>query len=106
MGSASSRTDRLASTCPAFAVKSEKLSILAMCALKLAAMPTAAFVLARLLDLPPIAAGMIVLFAAMPTGANAYIFAVQYQRLANPASGAVTLLAAVTLPVVGWVVTR
>lgn len=49
---------------------------------------------ARLLD--P-AAGVIVLFAAMPTGANAYIFAVQYQRLVNPVSGAValgTLLAA------------
>ncbi|UPT89123.1 hypothetical protein HAP41_0000009150 [Bradyrhizobium barranii subsp. apii] len=41
-------------------------------------------------------------FAAMPTGANAYIFAAQYQRLVNPVSGAValgTLLAAVTLPV-------
>jgi predicted permease len=39
----------------------------------------------------------------MPTGANAYIFAVQYQRLVNPVSGAValgTLLAAATLPVV------
>ncbi|CUU21597.1 putative permease [Bradyrhizobium sp. JR7.2] len=58
-----------------------------------------AFVLAKLLNLPPVAAG--VLFAAMPTGANAYIFAVQYQRLVNPVSGAValgTLLAAVTLP--------
>ncbi|WP_439364622.1 hypothetical protein ACNJYD_34250 [Bradyrhizobium sp. DASA03005] len=56
--------------------------------------------LARLLD--P-AAGVSVLFAAMPIGANAYIFAVQYQRLVNPVSGAValgTLLAAVTLPVV------
>ncbi|WP_244550269.1 hypothetical protein [Bradyrhizobium sp. cf659] len=45
---------------------------------------------------------MVVLFAAMPTGANAYIFAVQYQRQVNPVSGAValgTLLAAVTLPV-------
>ena len=86
-----------------FEVKGEKLSILLMCALKLMAMPAAAFMLARLLDLPPIAAGVIVLFAAMPTGANAYIFAVQYQRLVNPVSGAValgTLLAAATLPVV------
>jgi len=33
--------------------------------------------LAKLLDLPPRAAGTVVLFAAMPTGANAYIFAVQ-----------------------------
>jgi hypothetical protein len=45
-------------------------------------------------------------FAAMPTGANAYIFAVQYRRLVNPVSGAValgTLLAAVTLPVVAMI---
>ena len=90
-------------------MKGEKLSILVMCALKLLAMPAAAFVLAKLLDLPPLAAGVGVLFAAMPTGANAYIFAVQYQRLVNPVSGAValgTLLAAVTLPVVVIVVTR
>ncbi|WP_257176561.1 MULTISPECIES: hypothetical protein [Bradyrhizobium] len=82
------------------------LSIPVMCALELAAMPVAAFVLARLLDLPPIAAGVIVLFAAMPTGANTYIFAVQYQRLVNPVAGAVALLAAVTLPVAVWVGTR
>ena len=73
-----------------------------MGALKLLATPAAAFVLAKLLGLPPVAAGVIVLFAAMLTGANAYIFAAQYQRLVNPVSGAValgTLLAAVTLPV-------
>ncbi|WP_027575290.1 hypothetical protein [Bradyrhizobium sp. WSM1743] len=34
------------------------------------------------------AVGIIVLFAEMPTGANAYICAVQYQRLVNPVSGA------------------
>jgi len=91
-----------------FEVKGEKLGIIMMCALKLAAMPAAAYLLARLLNLPPVATGVIVLFAAMPTGANAYIFAVQYQRLVNPVSGAValgTLLAAVTLPVVVMVVT-
>ncbi|SFJ61196.1 AEC family transporter [Bradyrhizobium sp. cf659] len=90
-----------------FEVKGEKLGIVVMCALKLMAMPAAAFVLAKLLGLPPTAAGVVVLFAAMPTGANAYIFAVQYQRQVNPVSGAValgTLLAAVTLPVVVWVV--
>jgi hypothetical protein len=92
-----------------FEVKGEMLSVVVMSALKLLAMPAAAFVLAKLLDLPPLAAGVVVLFAAMPTGANAYIFAVQYQRLVNPVSGAValgTLLAAVTLPVVVWVVAR
>jgi malonate transporter and related proteins len=92
-----------------FEVKGEMLSVVVMSALKLLAMPAAAFVLAKLLGLPPLAAGVVVLFAAMPTGANAYIFAVQYQRLVNPVSGAValgTLLAAVTLPVVVIVVAR
>ncbi|MCP3463263.1 AEC family transporter [Bradyrhizobium sp. CCGUVB23] len=86
-----------------FEVKGEKLGIVVMSALKLLVMPAAAFLLAKLLGLPPLAAGVVVLFAAMPTGANAYIFAVQYQRLVNPVSGAValgTLLAAVTLPAV------
>ena len=73
-----------------------------MCALKLMMMP-AAFVLAKLLDLSPLVAGVAVLLAAMPTDANACIFAVQYQRLVNPVPDAMalgTLLAAVTLPVV------
>jgi len=92
-----------------FEVKGEMGSVVVMSALKLLAMPATAFVLAKLLGLPPVAAGVIVLFAAMPTGANAYIFAAQYQRLVNPVSGAValgTLLAAVTLPVVVMIVTH
>ncbi len=92
-----------------FEVKGETLSVAVMCALKLLAMPAAAYLLAKLFGLPPVATGVIVLFGAMPTGANAYIFAAQYQRLVNPVSGAValgTLLAAVTLPVVVMVVAR
>jgi malonate transporter and related proteins len=91
-----------------FEVKGAKLGIVIMCALKLLAMPAVAWVLAHLLQLPPLVAGVVVLFAAMPTGANAYIFAVQYQRLVNPVSGAValgTMLAAVTLPVIVLLVT-
>jgi predicted permease len=86
-----------------FEIKGDKLGILVMCALKQLAMPALAFALARLLQLPPAALGVAVLFAAMPTGANAYIFAAQYQRLVNPVSGAValgTLLSALILPVV------
>jgi predicted permease len=92
-----------------FEIKGEMLSVVVMSALKLLAMPAVAYVLAKLLNLPPTAAGVIVLFAAMPTGANAYIFAVQYQRLVNPVSGAValgTLLGAATLPVVVAIVTK
>ena len=72
-----------------------------MCVLKLLLMPACAWLLAHLLKLPPMATSVVVLFAAMPTGANAYIFAAQYQRLVNQVSGAValaTILAAVTLP--------
>jgi predicted permease len=90
-----------------FEVKGEMGSVAVISALKLLAMPAIAFALARLLNLPPVVTGVVVLFAAMPTGANAYIFAVQYQRMVNPVSGAValcTLLAAVTLPVVVMVV--
>jgi predicted permease len=81
---------------------------LIMCALKLLAMPAIAWMLAHFLQLPPTVAGVVVLFAAMPTGANAYIFAVQYRRLVNPVSGAValgTMLAAVTLPLIVVLVT-
>jgi malonate transporter and related proteins len=91
-----------------FEVRGAKLGIVILCALKLLAMPAVAWMLAHLLRLPPIVAGVVVLFAAMPTGANAYIFAVQYQRLVNPVSGAValgTMLAAVTLPLIVVLVT-
>ncbi len=85
-----------------FEIKGHKLGIVVMCTLKLLAMPAVAWMLAfYIFDLPPIAAGVVVLFAAMPTGANAYIFAARYGRLANSVSGAVavgTILAAVTLP--------
>lgn len=86
-----------------FEVRGEKLAITVMCVLKLLLMPAFAWLLAYLLKLPPMAAAVVVLFAAMPTGANAYIFAAQYQRLVNQVSGAValaTILAAATLPVV------
>jgi malonate transporter and related proteins len=85
-----------------FEIKGQRLGMAVTCALKLLAMPAFAWLLAfELLKLPPIAAGVVVLFAAMPAGANAYIFAVQYRRAENAVSGAVALgsiLAAVTLP--------
>lgn len=85
-----------------FEIKGQTPGIVVMCTLKLLAMPAFAWMLAfYLLDLPPVAASVVVLFAAMPPGANAYIFAARYGRLANSVSGAVaigTVLAAVTLP--------
>lgn len=87
-----------------FRIKGQALAMAVMCALKLLAMPAIAAILAfYVLTLPPISAAVVVLFAAMPTGANAYIFSAQYGRLTEAVSGAValgTVLAAVTLPVI------
>ena len=60
--------------------------------LKLAVLPLLAAVLAfSVFDLPPVTAAVVVIFAAMPTGANAYLFASQVGRAVNSASGAVVL---------------
>ena len=79
---------------------SEATQGVAMLLLKLAVMPAIAWVLAYwVFRLPPVAAAVVVLFAAMPAGANAYLFATRYQRVLNSASGAValgTLLSAAT----------
>ena len=75
-----------------FQVRGQAPTLTTICALKLLAMPAIAWVLAfHVFNLPPVPAGVVVLFAAMPTGANAYIFAMRYQRVVNSASGAVAL---------------
>ncbi|MBH5372189.1 hypothetical protein [Bradyrhizobium glycinis] len=48
-----------------------------------------------------IVAPVFALIAAMATGANAYIFAVQYQRLVNPVSGAADRNSAAGFTVLG-----
>jgi malonate transporter and related proteins len=86
-----------------FEVKGQAPTLFVMCALKLLVMPAIAWVLAFwVFHLPPVAAAVVVLFASMPTGANAYIFATHYQRVVNSTSGAValgTVLAAITAAV-------
>ena len=68
--------------------------------MKIALMPVIAWVVAfHVFQLPPVAAGVITIFAAMPTGANAYLFASRNGVAPNSASGAValgTLLSALT----------
>jgi len=87
-----------------FEIRGGRLNMAIMCALKLLVMPAIAWILAfYLLKLPPMAAAVVVLFAAMPTGANAFIFAAQHRRLENAVSGAValgTMVAAATLPII------
>ena len=72
--------------------------------LKLVVMPAIAWILAtKVFALSPLAAGVVLILAAMPAGANAYLFAVRRGHGANSASGAValgTVLAAGTVSVV------
>lgn len=72
--------------------------------LKIIAMPVIAWYVAfYVFNLPPVAAGVVTIFAAMPTGANAYLFANRNNLAQHSASGAValgTLLSALSATVV------
>ena len=48
-------------------------------------------IFAAMFQLPPIAVGVVTIFAAMPTGANAYLFASRNNLAQHSASGAVAL---------------
>ena len=72
--------------------------------LKLVAMPAVAAVLAfAVFDLSPVQAGIVILFAALPTGANAYIFAERHgvaEAAVSASVAAGTAVSIVTLSVV------
>jgi predicted permease len=74
--------------------------------LKLALMPLIAAIIAvPILGLDAITAAIVILFAAMPPGVNAYLFAVRYDAAKAPVSGAVVLgtgLAVLTASAVLW----
>lgn len=71
--------------------------------LKLLAFPLAAYILAvHVFALPPMAANAVVLLAACPTGANAFLFAQRYDSAVGPVSASVaagTVIAAFTISV-------
>jgi len=85
-----------------FQIKGQGPTLSLMLALKLVVMPVLAWLIAtQVFALPAVTAGTLTLLAAMPTGANAYIFAEKQQRAINSASGSValgTLLATLTAP--------
>jgi malonate transporter and related proteins len=83
-----------------FAIKGQGPTLATVVVLKNLFMPAVAAALGLLLALPPAALGVVVLFAAMPAGANAYLFAAKVDRAVHSASGAVavgTLLAVATV---------
>ena len=78
----------------------------ALIGLKMLAMPLFVFVLARYaVTLPPLWIKVAVLFAAMPTGANAFLFAQKNDEAVPAVSGAVALgtgFAAITASMLLW----
>jgi len=75
-----------------FKIKGQTSTLTMILALKLVLMPVVAWWLATaLFALPAVSAGVVIIFAAMPTGANAFLFAMQAGRAMNSASAAVAL---------------
>jgi malonate transporter and related proteins len=73
-------------------------AVLVMTVLKMLVMPLAAYALAVYgFGLPPLAAGVVVVLAAMPVGANAYLFAAAYERQPGAVSGAIALSTPISL---------
>ena len=92
-----------------FAIKGQVPTLGAMLALKLLAFPAITYAMAVMFGLPRTALEVAVIFASMPAGANAYLFAQRTQRVVNSTSGAIalgTLLGAVTATLIiasfGW----
>lgn len=87
-----------------FGLMSSGLAASVLMCLKLAVMPAIAAVLAfQVFDLTMVQAGIVVLFAALPTGANAYIFAERQDAAEAAVSASVaagTALSIVTLSIV------
>lgn len=87
-----------------FKITGEMRTLVTITLLKVVVMPAIAWLLAvKLLRLDPVTAGVVVIFAAVPTGANAFLFATKHGRAVNSASGAValgTMVAAVTVSIV------
>jgi predicted permease len=60
--------------------------------MKMIVMPVVVFLLAHFVfPLPPLYAQIAVLFAAMPAGANAFLFAQRYDEAVPAVSGAIAL---------------
>lgn len=88
----------------AYRITGELPATMLIVAIKLLVTPLVGFAVATgVIGLPPLWAGVLTVFLAMPVGANAFLFASRYDRAAAPVSASValsTLLAVVTVSVV------
>jgi malonate transporter and related proteins len=75
-----------------FAIKGQLPTLASVLVLKLIALPAAVYVMAvHVFELPRLVVEVALIFAAMPAGANAFLFAERNGRVVNSASGAVAL---------------
>ncbi len=76
----------------AFRLQGQILTVAVICMLSLAVFPALVWVMAfHVFTLPPVWAGVAVLFAACPPGANAFLFASRYDAAKGSISAAVAL---------------
>ena len=91
-----------------FGFKGNIRGVTVILVLKLAVFPALAAVLAiYVFELSPLEAGVVILFAALPPGVNAYLFASRYDAAVAPVSGAIaigTALSLFTIAVVLWMI--
>ena len=85
----------------AYKIKGQAATLSFIVLVKLLIYPAVAYALAVwVFDLPPLWTSILLLFAAMPVGANAYLFAIRYDRAVNSVSASIavsTALAVMTI---------
>jgi predicted permease len=85
-------------TLAGYSLKGQWRGILTLMTLKMALLPLVVWLIARyVVGLEPFWTEVVVVLAAMPTGANAYLFAERYATGSAPVSGAVALGTALSL---------
>ncbi len=91
----------------AYKIKGQTATLSLIVIMKLVVYPVIAFAIATwVFDLPPLWTSILLLFAAMPVGANAFLFATQYERAVNSVSAAIavsTAIAVVTIAMILYV---
>lgn len=79
-------------TLATFELRGQMATVIGITALKLMVMPLVAWLLAsQVLGLDPVTVAILTVVAALPVGANAFLFASVHERAAASVSGAVTL---------------
>jgi malonate transporter and related proteins len=88
----------------AYEIKGQTRTLSLIILMKMVALPAAVYALATwVFPLPPLWTAIALLFAALPVGANAFLFAMRYERAVHSVSAAIavsTAIAVVTIAVI------